>query len=246
MEEQNSSSEPRSRVWLDRGQALFEVFLVSGVLSSFIATLPFAIYSHGSGMNLKSAPVVAGFVLLEAAITLLLLNLILKAHGEKLSGLGLRWVRWKSELRIGLAVVPFLFLLNGIIGVLFKHFLPRLFSEHNPLVEIIHAPQDLVLFVIAGLLAGGIKEELQRAFILERFRAHLGGAWFGLVLWSIAFGAGHYVQGAQGTVVAGVLGFVFGVIYLVRKNLIAPIVSHGLYDTLALLGYWFFRGVIQP
>jgi membrane protease YdiL (CAAX protease family) len=245
MEEQDSVTKPRSRVWLDRAQALFEVFLVSGVLSSFIASLPFAIYSHGSGISLKSARVVAGFVLLEAAITLLLLSLILKAHGEKLSDLGLRWARWKSELPIGIATVPFLFLLNGVVGVLFKYFLPRFFSEHNPLVEIIHAPQDLVLFIFAGLLAGGIKEELQRAFVLERFRVHLGGAWFGLAVWSIAFGAGHYIQGVQGTVVAGLLGFVFGVIYLVRKNLIAPMVSHGLYDTAALLGYWFFRSVIQ-
>jgi membrane protease YdiL (CAAX protease family) len=99
----------------------------------------------------------------------------------------------------------------------------------------------LVLLIISVLIAGGIKEELQRAFILIRFRDHLGGARLGLVLWSIAFGAGHYVQGFQGMVIAGLFGLVFGTIYLLRGNLIAPMVSHGLYDMVALLGYWFLR-----
>jgi membrane protease YdiL (CAAX protease family) len=58
----------------------------------------------------------------------------------------------------------------------------------------------------------------------------------------VAFGAGHYVQGIQGVFVATVYGFLFGFLYLISGSLIAPIVAHGAYDTLALLGYWLFTG----
>jgi membrane protease YdiL (CAAX protease family) len=106
-------------------------------------------------------------------------------------------------------------------------------------VEIIQTPQQLALFIFSALVAGGIKEELQRAFILNRFRRYLGGAWVGLVIWSLAFGAGHYVQGVQGIVIASLYGFVFGITYILSGSLLAPIVAHSVYDTLALLAYWF-------
>jgi membrane protease YdiL (CAAX protease family) len=114
--------------------------------------------------------------------------------------------------------------------------------EHNPLTEIIHSPQQLALFIFSALIAGGIKEEVQRAFILNKFGRYLGGAGVGLVLWSVAFGAAHYVQGIQGIFIAIVYGFLFGVLYLISGSLIAPMVAHGAYDTLALLGYWLFTG----
>jgi len=241
MEPSDSTTETQKRVWLDRLQAFFEVILMSGLFSSFVATVPFALRAHSTEALLKSVRVVTSFVLLEAGITFLLLALILKAHGETLADLGLRWDRWRSQLVLGITVLPVLFFLNALIGGAFRLFLPNYFTERNPLMEIIHNPEDLVLLIISVLIAGGIKEELQRAFILIRFRDHLGGARLGLVLWSIAFGAGHYVQGFQGMVVAGFFGLVFGVVYLFRGNLIAPVVSHGLYDAAALLGYWFLR-----
>jgi membrane protease YdiL (CAAX protease family) len=63
------------------------------------------------------------------------------------------------------------------------------------------------------------------------------------VIWSLAFGAGHYVQGVPGIVIASLYGFIFGTIYLLSGSLIAPIVAHGVYDSLAILAYWFFSRV---
>lgn len=241
MERPESTPEPQSRLWLNRLQAFFEVVLMSGLFSSFVATVPFTLQKHSSEALLRSVRVVTSFVVLEAGITFVLLALILKAHGETVADLGLRWNRWRRQLIIAIAIVPVLFFLNGLVGGVFRVFLPKFFTERNPLMEIIHTPKDLVLFIVSVLIAGGVKEELQRAFILNRFRDHLGGAKLGLVLWSLAFGAGHYVQGFQGVIVAGLFGLVFGAVYLFRRNLIAPMVSHGLYDTVALLGFWLFR-----
>jgi membrane protease YdiL (CAAX protease family) len=232
--------------WTDRVQAVFEIILISGLISSFLAYLPFStLPGWSAGVLFNNAKYVSLYLLLESGITLSLIAMILKARGESLYTLGLFLDRWKPNMVIGLIVVPFLFLINGAVTLLFRVYLPRYYTERNPLTESIHSPQQLLLFIVSALIAGGVKEEVQRAFILNRFRRYLGGAGVGLILWSLAFGAGHYVQGAQGITVAALYGFIFGVIYLASGNLIAPMVAHGVYDTLALLGYWFTSGRLK-
>jgi uncharacterized protein len=221
----------------ERLLALFEILLLSGVLSSAIAVSFFP----GKSLNLlaKDAKTVCFFLLLEAGITILLLILVITTHRETSFSLGLHWYQWKSNILIGLSLVPFLFLINIIVALVFRLYLPRFYIEKNPLTEIIQTPSQLALFIISAMVAGGIKEELQRAFILNRFGRYLGGAGLGLVLWSLVFGAGHYVQGWQGVVITTICGFVFGITYLLKKSLIGPIVAHSIYDLLALLTFWF-------
>ena len=231
------------KTWVDRAQAFFEVLLVSGLLSSALAGLVFYLLQGKRGLDLlANAKAFSIFILLEAGIALLILTVVLKIHRETISTLGLKWDRWKFHCALGLVVVPFLFMINALVAVVFKIYLPQYFVEKNPITELIHTRQQLVLIVISALIAGGIKEELQRALILTRFRSYLGGAWLGLVLWSGVFGAGHYVQGVQGVVIATIYGFVFGIIYLMSGSLIAPIIAHGAYDAIALIAYWLFSG----
>lgn len=225
--------------WLPRIQALFEVLLVSGLVSSLIAVLPFARLIHGNINVMSNAHLMAGYLMIEACVTFLLLLIVLKLHRETPAEMGFRFTRWTADSLIGLAVVPLLFVFGTGIGLIFQTFFPRYFMDRNPLTEAIRTPGDLILILVAGLIAGGIKEELQRAFILTRFRRHLGGATLGLIIWSTAFGAGHYVQGAQGMLSAGIFGLIFGIAYLARGSLVAPIVAHGTYNTIAILGYWF-------
>ena len=229
---------PRTPVAV-RLRAFIEVVLLSGLISSYLAALIFSAF-HRKRVDLLAmdAAAVSAFILLEAAFTLLLLVLILKSHRESICSLGLQWERWKSYLLLGLGLVPFFFLINALVAFVFQAYLPKYYVEQNPLTEIIQTPQQLTLFIISGLVAGGIKEELQRAFILSRFRRYLGGAWLGLVLWSLAFGAAHYVQGVQGIAIATLYGLIFGIVYLLSGSVIAPIVAHGAYDSLALLAYW--------
>lgn len=231
---------------LERFQALFEIILVSGLVSSFLAALPFSwILGRKIGLLTSDARLVSVFLLLESAVTFLLLMILLKARGEGISDLGWRIKQWKFNVLLGFALVPLLFLINAGVSFFFRTYLPKYYIEQNPLIEMIHTPQELVLFAFAALVAGGIKEELQRAFILNHFRRYLGGVAVGLVLWSVAFGAGHYVQGVQGVFLATVYGLIFGYIYIVRRNLIPPVAAHGAYDVLALIGYWIFSGRFQ-
>jgi membrane protease YdiL (CAAX protease family) len=234
------------RSWTDRLFAFLEVLVLAGILSSSVAALPFYFQAGNRAIHailLKDARLIAGFLLLEASITLFLLMLILRLHRERLADLGWNWDRWISDLLLGVSLVPILFLVGRLVALGFKVLLPNYYMERNPLIETIRSPGDLALFIVAALFAGGIKEELQRAFVLVRFRDYLGGAKLGLVIWSLAFGAAHYVQGVQGAAVAGLFGLLFGAVYLARGSVVAPMVAHGAYDSIALLAYWFLRGV---
>jgi membrane protease YdiL (CAAX protease family) len=234
-----AADKPRKSL-MDRFLALVEVLLLSGLLSSSLAL--YAFRSKSVEFLINDARTLSAFLLLEAGITIVLLTLALGFHKETICSLGLQLDRWKPNLLAGLALVPFLFLINVLVASAFRTYLPKYYIEQNPLMEIIHTPQQLALFIFSALVAGGIKEELQRAFILNRFGRYLGGARLGLVLWSLAFGAGHYVQGVQGVVAASIYCFIFGLVYLLSGSLIAPIVAHGAYDVLALLAYWYASG----
>lgn len=227
------------RAWINKSQAIIEILLVSGLVSSILAALPvYAIEGQRAGL-MSNAASTSIFLLLESGISFLLLVTLLKLNGERFQDFGLRWNRWRPNVLAGVLLVPFLFLISALVSIIFRAYLPKYYMETNPLTAMIHTPQQLGLFIFSAFIAGGIKEELQRAFILTRFHQHLGGAGVGLVLWSLVFGAGHYVQGVQGMAVASIYGFLFGLIYIISGSLIAPIVAHGAYDILALLGYWF-------
>jgi len=214
---------------------------MSGVVSGVLAIVPFLLFRiKDTALLLKNASFISLYLLIDAGITFLILGAILRARRESLESLGLHWENWKRNILLGLALVPLLFLVNAFVAVFFKVFLPQFYLEKNPLTDSIQTPQQLALFILSALVAGGIREEVQRAFIINRFRGYLGGAGLGLVLWSLAFGLLHSVQHAQGIVVATSLGFSFGLMYLVTGSLVAPIIAHSAYDTLALLAYWFF------
>ena len=65
------------------------------------------------------------------------------------------------------------------------------------------------------------------------------GVVVGLSLWSIFFALGHVVQGVDSAAGAGILGLLFGLLYLWRRNLIAPMVAHALFDVITLVAVWY-------
>ena len=95
------------------------------------------------------------------------------------------------------------------------------------------------------VVAGGVREEIQRAFLLHRFEVWLGGGAVGLVVTSIAFGAGHLSCRASTPAIAtGLLGAFWGVVYLRRRSAVAPIVSHAGFDLLQIVP--FLRAEVAP
>ena len=61
------------------------------------------------------------------------------------------------------------------------------------------------------MIAGGVREEIQRGFVLRRFEQYLGGGAIGLVVFSVLFGLGHLEQGRDVALATAVLGAFWGV-----------------------------------
>jgi membrane protease YdiL (CAAX protease family) len=119
-----------------------------------------------------------------------------------------------------------------------QRFAPSLHTvPHNPLQELLRSPRDASLFALVVLVAGGVREEIQRAFLLHRFEQFLGGGTTGVIVTSVAFGAGHLLQGVDAAVATGLLGAFWGVIYLRRRSCAAPIVSHSGFDLVQILQF---------
>ena len=104
--------------------------------------------------------------------------------------------------------------------------------ERNPLEEMLRTPGDAAIFAVVVVVAGGVREEVQRAFILRRFERWLGGATVGVVIASAVFGAGHALQGGDAVVATALLGAFWGVVYLRRRSIVGPMISHAAFDLL--------------
>ncbi len=87
------------------------------------------------------------------------------------------------------------------------------------------------------MIAGGVREEVQRGFILHRFGQYLGGGLYGVIFWSALFGLGHFEQGYDAIIATGTLGAFWGFIYLRRRSVIAPVVSHAGFNLAQILNH---------
>jgi membrane protease YdiL (CAAX protease family) len=135
-------------------------------------------------------------------------------------------------------LMPLIFLWVFLILAVIITFAPQLHNvAKNPLEDMLKNRQDALIFAIVVTIAGGVREEVQRGFILHRFSQYLGGGAAGIVVFSVLFGFGHIDQGIDAAIATGLLGAAWGAIYLLRRSIIAPMVSHAGFNLLQLVKY---------
>jgi len=178
-------------------------------------------------------------LILSVADTLLLIGLMValtRARGERVAALWLGQRAVGREALVGALLIPAVFLLVVVLLNVLRLAAPWLHNvETNPLEQLAATPGQAALFAVVAIVAGGIREELQRAFLLQRFERHLGGAAVGVAVLSVGFGIGHLVQGWDAVVTTGALGAFWAVVYLRRRSIIAPLISHAGFNSLEVL-----------
>ncbi|MFN8061807.1 MAG: type II CAAX endopeptidase family protein [Vicinamibacterales bacterium] len=209
-------------------RALLEVVVSSGLVTQVL--LMGVLAQVGVAPSL-SIGYVATLVLLDTALLLVLIAFFLARSGDSLTGVLLGRRRPAAEVTAGLWLTPVVFAVVIALGSAILRFAPWLHNlEQNPLEAMLKSPRDAVLFGVVVIVGGGLREEVQRAFLLTRFEQSLGGMWVGLAISSVAFGAGHLVQGHDAAIITGVLGALWGVVYKARRSVVAPLVSHAIFD----------------
>ena len=240
-----SDSSPQQNIQRDafevrapRVAALIEVVVCSGFPTQLVLAMLLSAVgvSSASLTGDLSLSYVVALSLADAVVLIGLILFFLQRHGENPREVFLGKRPPAREVVLGLVLVPVTVILAVIslraISILWPwlHNVPE-----NPLEDLINSPLDAIIFVAVAIVAGGLREELQRAFILRRFEQHLGGGWFGLVIFSIVFGLGHYIQGWDAVIVTALLGSLWGASFLLRRSTVPAIVSHSGFNTSEIL-----------
>jgi membrane protease YdiL (CAAX protease family) len=182
---------------------------------------------------------VVGVSLVDAVALVALIVLFLRVHGESPRDV---LIGRRPLLREAIAGVPMILVALAIAIVVLlsiQKFAPFLHTvETNPLQGLLRSPRDAWLFAFVVVVAGGVREEVQRAFLLHRFDVWLGGGTVGVVVTSAAFGVGHLLQGVDAALATGLMGAFWGVVYLRRRSCVAPMVSHGGFDLLQVAQFF--------
>jgi membrane protease YdiL (CAAX protease family) len=212
--------------------ALSQVIAVCGVPTQFVIVIGL-IFLADMPVDLTnlSLEFIATVSLLDTALIALLIRVFLALSGETSRDvfLGVRPV--SKEFLRGLLLVPIVF--AGVLGLVLvlRAVGPWTHLDKNPLEAYMRTPVDAAIFTVVVVLAGGIREELQRAFILHRFQQRLGGVWLGLALYSVVFGVLHIDQGLDAMIAVGLLGVFWGILYIKRGSAVMSMVNHAGFNT---------------
>ena len=212
-------------------QSIGEVVLCSGFPTQLALTG--AARLAGLGPLTPDGGLSLGFIaavsLGDTALLAALIVWLLRRRGESVREVLGGHRRQGRELLLGLALAPLVLVFISSTLLLLRTLYPELRNvPDNPLEAMARTLGGAAVLMLVSIVAGGVREEVQRAFLLHRFRTDLGGATTGLILTSVGFGLGHIVQGWDAMIVTGLLGAFWGFVYLSRGSITSGVVSHGL------------------
>jgi membrane protease YdiL (CAAX protease family) len=94
--------------------------------------------------------------------------------------------------------------------------------------------QYVLAFVLLIVIA--VSEEVMfRGYLIRRFESLTGNSVSALIIAAFLFSLGHAYQMSGGVIGVGLLGIVFGVIFLWRKSLLAPMTMHFLQNFVGII-----------
>jgi membrane protease YdiL (CAAX protease family) len=223
---------------LTRSRALAEALLCSG----YPTQLAIGGLLQASGLTTVSAngSLSASFVffvsLADTALLVAIILALLRREGvrprEVLMGPRPPW----REAVLGLSLAPMVLIVVAAIMLMLRTLAPWLHNvPENPLTSMLLTRWGLAASIAVVVLAGGVREEIQRAFLLRRFEQRLGGTTVGVAVTSLGFGLGHTLQGWDAAIVTGLLGAAWAMLILARGGITAAVACHSAFNALELL-----------
>ena len=222
----------------DRLIAIAEVLACSSIPTQVLLgyLLPLTGLSALDAAGHLSLPFVFALSLTDTFVLIMLMAVLTRMHGESVGELWIGSRPVGREVLLGVLLVPPVFFTVAVLLNLLRLVAPWLHNvPQNPLEQLAGTPGEAAMFALVAIFAGGVREELQRAFLLRRFEQYLGGPRVGVVVLSVAFGLGHVMQGWDAAITTGTLGAFWAVLYLRRRSAVAPIISHAGFNTAEIL-----------
>lgn len=191
------------------------------------------------------------FGLVPLTQTILLLPLVwisLRLRGERWSTIGFKWSqRMGRSIAVGIVAGLALELLAVFVTTPWISAFFGIEPDYSELKDIRGNLALLLIFLALSWTLAAFGEEICfRGFLMKRVAELLGdsrAAWIAsLLLSSALFGWGHTEQGVSGWIQEGLSGLLLGILFLLAsRNLVVPIVAHGVSNTLAFVLIYFGR-----
>lgn len=177
---------------------------------------------------------VAGSTILSDIPLLCLILYFVWRNGETFPAIGLTLKNGWKEALIGVALyIPLVFLMTFVkqgihaAGLSSLQKVPSFLSPSG---------WDQIGLALLLLIVVAISEEtIFRGYLIRRFTTVSGNPAIALVLSTVVFAAGHGYERSGGVAGVFILGFIFGLIYLWRKSLVAPMVMHFIQDFIGII-----------
>ncbi len=101
-------------------------------------------------------------------------------------------------------------------------------------------PLLISTILLIWIFSAFLQEIIFRAFLINSLDVLLGNnsrsIWSALIISSVVFGFMHAWQGISGILLTGVVGFVFGLVYVFNGRRLWPVIlTHGILDTITLI-----------
>lgn len=218
--------------------ALLQAFAVCGIptqLAVAMAVILIVGMPPTRGENL-SLEFIATVSFLDTALVAILIRVFLMFSRENSRDVFIGRRPPLGEIGRGLALVPITFLLVVGLVTAVRAIAPWLHNvKVSPLEAFMRNPLDAAIFLVVVVLAGGVREELQRGFILHRFGQRLGGMWVGNLTFGLAFGIMHFDQGWDVALVIGLLGLAWGAFFIYRGSVLVSVANHAGFNAAQVL-----------
>jgi membrane protease YdiL (CAAX protease family) len=225
---------------IERAAAGLEVILCSGfptqlVIITLLGSIGMRPRLADGGFN---PPFLFALTLLDTVLLVSLVHFFFRSHRESLRDELFAARPTGRELLLGIGLIPASFFLVIAVLLLVQLVAPSLRNvPHNPLADLVKSRGDAILFAFVVMVAGGVREEIQRGFVLRRFEQYLGGGGVGLLVFSGLFGLGHLDQGRDVALATATLGAFWGAIFLRRRSIAGPMVGHAGFNLLQVVKF---------
>ena len=200
------------------------LFIATTVLIYFLFGLPPQNFDNKVFLSKLHLPIMAS----EWMLVLILFSFF-KFSKREILKLGLSFKKWWLELLIG---VGLFFILWGFTKYLLFPFLRILNLSKGPAIgyEVNFTKAGIFNSFIISVTAGFCEEIIWRGYALKYLTKIHNSPVIALIISSIFFGLFHWGYGLYGIVSTAIIGLIFGIIVLWRKNLLAVILIHFLVD----------------
>jgi membrane protease YdiL (CAAX protease family) len=206
---------------------------VSIFLFLIVPSMLFSFFAVKAG-SLNFTMVGVATIFRDLALVFLILFFLWR-NGERVSQIGWKFTnRWKDAV-IGVAIfIPFFFGAS-LVDRLLKDLGFSAPATPLPFSAATKSPLEIFLAFVLVLIVAWAEETIFRGYLILRFKTITTSPLAAVLLSSFVFSLGHGYEGSAGVVAVGLMGFIFGLVYLWRKSLVAPMTIHFLQDLSGIL-----------